>query len=253
MPLFDHDREPGGRVPRSKISREMAELLVDLGFDELQRIDYSVEQRLKKAFGVDGFGRSIHNDRYSGKSAHDYGLSRYHFDKHAFAMVDGLPAHWWCDVYQVSSWRAQAKREAELAAAVDAFDAPAPIKRRIVAEHQAKLRGFRAPKVVDLSGMKPLPGRKYEPEGGCGAKLKLKSAVSIAHSHESYSDDSVYLIPVVGEIGDGGACQRNLGRWCEAIRSHNGFAGSGCSYSAELVAEPDGAYVVLRQRASICD
>jgi len=251
MPLFQrpvlfpsHD---GPKVQMSVISRDLAELLFDLGAEDWRPV------------GSIGFCNKVganHDEHIYGpkfKSIKVGEIKARHYDKVLFAMVDGLPKRWESDVYYIGVERSRAKLKAQEEAAVESYAGPAVIKRALQAMLADKPRCFKPPEVVDMSGLKPLKDRKYKPAGGCGAKLKLKEAVSYGYSQESYADHSYYLIPVEGEIGDASVCRSNLHQWCEAIRTHNGFAGSGSTFSAELVIEPDGAYVKLDIRASISD
>lgn len=243
MSLFKYQSPFSNKECESSISREMAEALADADANCMVWGKNNDFGSLPHAFYSDNYGKVVYPVEIKSR----------HYDPKVFAMADGLPRGWESDVYAVKSERMKAAAEAKLVEAYSSFEAPPAIKAALSSILDERPRGIKAPERSDLSGLKPVRGREYKPAGGCGAKLKLKEAIHYCYSQESYSDDSRYLIPVEGEVGDPSVCRSNLGKWCEAIRSHNGFAGSGSSYSAELVVSDLGAYVVLYQRASICD
>ena len=201
--------------------------------------------------GVSTFSDVTYGANGSRRLAAQPGVDRYHYSPEQFALVDGLPNGWVIDVRQVLDERARAAHAAAMLDAAAHFDTTPAIRARLIAE--AGGRYFRAPEVRDLSRLLQ-PVRAYPaPSGACTARLQLRAAVSYAYEQASYADHSRYLIPVAGAIGDLAACRQNLASWAEAIRTHTGMAGSGCSYSATLVVTDDGAYVHLDQRASISD
>jgi hypothetical protein len=230
----------------SVISRALAEQLADViphdaPLEPWPAMDQGRGQFLRDA--------AIEFRCYVGDDREAPPINRLHWDAKLFALVDGLPDPWFIDVWQVQDERARAKRAADLLAAAEAFEAPPAIKRRLV--KAVSERGFEAPERSDLTRLRP--ARPYTPKGGCAARMKLAEAVRFSYRQESYADHSTYLVPVEGEITDAQACRSNLAAWCESIRTHNGFAGSGSTWSASLVIEPDGAYVEIDCRASISD
>jgi len=274
----------GSRGLSSVITRAHAEALVDILLSEAHNksyplsdhpglaclaklgVDWSSEYKAHKASGdrsndfmpTKRFGIGDDVEFYPGVSkGRIYSLAplpnAYHACPKFAAAVDGLPHGWYSDVSYVIDERKKSEWLAANVAAVEAWAGPAPMKRRIMSA--VACRGFRKPEAVraDLSGLKPVYGRSYTPAGGCDAKLKLKESVLVSYEQNSYSDDLLYLIPVEGDLGDAAICRSNLGLWCQAIRTHNGMAGSGCSYTTCLVVEPDGSYVELHCRSSISD
>lgn len=234
-------------APRtSVISRELAERLADVP-GILGHASWPRGEMLRKA----GADRYEHHWNLRGpRHAHVPPPKARHYDPVAFALTDGLPDFWSLDVWAVLSERAAAKHKESLAASIAAV-ANRPIRERLMAMLLAGREHMVKAERRDLSELRPV--RSFTAKGGCTARMKLGQAVIYAYEQASYADHSRYLIPVEGEVGDLGVCQSNLHAWCEAIRSHNGMAGSGCTYSALLVVTPDGAYVELDCRASISD
>lgn len=155
-------------------------------------------------------------------------------------------------------WSAVATRLTHVKAmnAIDEIETTDKIKSYLRNQHKEKRRGIADPEKTDLSSWAKTASRKmatntpYQPEPGCKAKLKLKDAVMVSSSQEAYADYTTYAVPFVVEEGaDMEVCERNLGRFCRALKTHNGFAGSGCTYDAHL----EDGFAVITQRASISD
>lgn len=173
--------------------------------------------------------------------------------------VQGFDSMWTCDVHHVLSERRKAKHFEEIRAAQGAV-ANAAIRAYLLALDPVHY--LRAPEVRDLSDLAQLAMRGnlgngkpvYQPEPGCKARLKLKEAVSFWYEQASYADHSRYAVPVeLAPDADMTVCRRNLGRFMASLRTHNGYAGSGCTWSAELITTEAGAFVVMDCRASISD
>lgn len=194
-------------------------------------------------------------------------IRAWEYDPETYAVCRELPDSWELDVSQVQGERAQAAYNAKRRATYEAQKEP--IRSFLLAELDAGndryMRDAEPRDLTDLAktarqdrrqtlevrGKKTLVGpMPYAPESGCSAKLHLKDAVCYAYEQASYADHSRYAVPVTIEAGaDPVVCRRNLGRFMEALRTHNGYAGSGCTWSAEL---RDG-FVLLDCRASISD
>jgi len=183
-----------------------------------------------------------------------------------------LPDGWCLKVSNLFSERARAAFDAK----VDAEIALLPPALRLAIEKSR--HGKQSPKPADLSdlvktamtdrrypsetgrenrdGSRMLIGPSpYQPKPGCNLRMKLKQAVQFEYQQASYADHTRYVIPVEakGEVGDLNVCRQNLRDFCEALRTHTGLAGSGCTWSAELVETAEGLVVMLDCRASICD
>lgn len=172
-----------------------------------------------------------------------------HLEWHRLPLDRGqLPEGWESPVHRLLAQRALDA----LGQVADAAFAALPENVRAAATRRRRLR-HRKPELVNLSSLRPVSGRAYKPEPGCTMRLKLAEAVCYDYEQASYADHSRYVIPVEGEPGDPAACARNLGRFCEAIRTHNGMAGSGASWTMALEQEPGGWVVVADCRASIAD
>lgn len=170
-----------------------------------------------------------------------------YYDAEVFALVDGLPHGWRHDVYDEMSRRASEIREANIAATVEGI--PTTDAIRAFLRSQIGTRGFHEPKRQSAKRT----ARGYNPVPGCNARLRLSEAVSFRYTQESYADHSQFAVPVEGNPNSE-ACRTNLSRLCEAWRTHNGFAGSGCTYTASIHgSEADGWFVVFDCRASISD
>ncbi len=167
-----------------------------------------------------------------------------------------LPEGWRCAVHDILARR----RVAELEAEADALIEKLPEALRIVAQSRRRLRSFR-PKAADLRDLWTMNNRHgkrvntvYKGDPRCTLRLKLSDAVQIDYEQASYADHSRFVIPVEGERPtDLSSCIANLNRFCDAIRTHNGFAGSGSSWTMELVDTPAGLVVYADCRASISD
>lgn len=248
MGLFAYSSYYTRERTTSRITRELAETIADMAPSGVGMLDWERARDLRRL----GFNNTDSEYLYQrGVTTYTPNVYRRHYDAALFALTDGLPMHWWCDVSQVQNERADTAAQLRLQLAIDDFEAPAPIKRHLRESFDRQERGLRAPELRDLTGLKPV--RPYTPRGGCGARLMLSKSILYRLSQESYADHTGYLVPVEGEILDADICRSNLAGWCEAIRTHNGFAGSGSSWTATLVIDPDGAYVELDARHSISD
>jgi hypothetical protein len=126
---------------------------------------------------------------------------------------------------------------------------------------QSGQRGYdREPQPVDCSWMAKLASssistnKRYEPEPGCKAVLHLKQGLSLYYVQDAYADLSSTAIPVTIEEGaDMAVCKRNLARFAAALKTHNGFAGSGSTWSLDLIERPEGVFVLAAARHSISD
>lgn len=151
----------------------------------------------------------------------------------------------------------------ERVAAIEAFETTAAIKKYML--DNAAARGAQKPEKRDCRYFAKAAQRTtsqfgtkreaYKPVGNCGLRMQLEQAVSFSHTQESYSDDSVTLIPVTGDVAkaDMKACHANVGAFFRYADSHTGMAGSGCNYSASLHTNELGAFIAVHCRASIAD
>lgn len=167
--------------------------------------------------------------------------------------------------------KAAAKEEARVkhVAGVEAFLATYPaspaLERRIREETKFGLRGACVPalnpmkwadrlnRVTNPYGGKTTADAPYNPEPS-GYKLLLDKAVAVSSTQEAYADMFTDLIPVeiVGPT-DRDAALRNLSAIARKLQTHNGFAGSGCTFGFTLSENDDGCYVVMGTRSSISD
>lgn len=145
---------------------------------------------------------------------------------------------------------------------VEGFDTTPEIRAHMV--KHARERGACTPRRVDLTAAlkgavektrdawgKPFLPYKPEP-GACGIKLQPQLTVEVSHTQEAYSDDSVVAVPYVvteGKPADVVVFTRNVNALVWRRNSHNGMAGSGCTYSASV--HP--GFVLVYCRASIAD
>jgi hypothetical protein len=176
------------------------------------------------------------------------GMSRYHGHPELFALVDGLPQGWDNDVTRVMNERDSAKAEAAHRAAIEQIDTTPAIRAHL--QRTMNDRYSRPPERRPFQAGYLRVGYAPEP---CTSRLLCSEAVTFYYEQASYADHSRWLIPVSGAIADPAKCRGNLSRWCEAMRTHTGYAGSGSNYSATLHITDLGAYVELDQRASISD
>jgi hypothetical protein len=170
------------------------------------------------------------------------------------AMCATLPSAWTCDVSYILNERAANRRWAATAAQVEAIG-HAGIRAFIASRVAKRERGYGdAGKPSDLTGLAKGAKDRYKPQAGCAAVLKFSQAVLVYYTQETYADMSAYAIPCeLPADADRAICQRNLNAFCQAIKTHNGFAGSGSTYDASIVDQPGGAFVLLTARASISD
>jgi hypothetical protein len=238
--FFEYDQGYSYGKRTSVITREQAETIADLF----------------TAKGIESPFRSV-----SPMRKHDDGRYVMAYEEHPELVeaVADLPSPWDLDVAHILEARRKAKALEELRAAQARVE-HAAIRAYLLAQPASQY--LRTPEVRDLSEMAKLATRGdlgngkpvYSPLPGCKARLKLKEAVTFWYEQASYADHTRYAIPVEMEAGaDVGVCRANLGRFCSALRTHNGFAGSGCTWTAELIVEPAGAFVVMDCRASISD
>lgn len=178
------------------------------------------------------------------------------------AQFGELPEFWTCDVADELGKRSSARHWADVSATVEAIETTETIREFLRIECANRARGFRKPELRNLCDLAKLAMRSnmgnkkpiYVAESGCDARLHLSRAVCYAYSQESYADHSRYAVPVtIAEGANVEVCKRNLSRFVEALRTHNGYAGSGCTWTAELHTLPAGAFVVFDCRASISD
>lgn len=187
-------------------------------------------------------------------------------------MVRDLPMTWTCDVYSLQTFRSKEKMRAERVASYEAqphggiraylagldpdghgMKKAEPhdmswICQLARADHRKTARSTRTGK-LETYGKGP-----YEPVEGGRAKLRLKEGVSFSYIQDSYADYTRVAVPAELEAGaDRDVCRRNLQRLTEALRTHTGFAGSGSTWSAELVEHEAGAFVIFGGRHSISD
>lgn len=176
--------------------------------------------------------------------------------------VANFPQWWTLDVSHVLDERRAAKRIANIRASYEAVEHAAIREYLLNRIDSTDARYLRAAEVRDESELcklasAPDPTNKkpaYQPNPGCKARLKLKQAVMFYYEQASYADHSRYAVPVEFEgTPDPAACAANLGKFCAALRTHNGFAGSGCTWTAELITNSTGSFVVMDCRASISD
>lgn len=181
----------------------------------------------------------------------------------------GDTAKWIWDVDAVMRQRGQERRRLERVAAAEAQQNPAV--RAYLVEQASALNGRFEIKPDSLAWMckaatedrrreTTINGKKvllgptpYQPKGGCGMRLKLAEAVRYRYRQEAYADHQEWVVPVEGAPEDVAVCRDNLYRFAEALRTTNGLAGYGSSYSFSMVQTAEGWVVVVDQRSSIAD
>ncbi len=160
---------------------------------------------------------------------------------------------------------ARAKHEAGVEAFLASYPASPALERRIREETKFGLHGARVPalnpmkwadrlnRVTNPYGGKTTADAPYNPEPS-GYKLLLDKAVAVSSTQEAYADMFTDLIPVeiVGPT-DRDAALRNLSAIARKLQTHNGLAGSGCTFGFTLSENDDGCYVVMGTRSSISD
>ena len=170
--------------------------------------------------------------------------------------ADDLPKGWRLAVANILNSRHIAKLEADSAELFGKL--PEPL-RTVALMHRRNLTFM--PQSNDLSYLLSLRNRNgdrvssvYKPDPRCTLRMKLSQAVRIDYEEASYATHSRYVIPVEGERpADLEPCRGNLTGFCEAIRTHDGFAGSGCSWTMSLIDTGNGFVVYADCRASISD
>lgn len=176
------------------------------------------------------------------------------------AKVAGLPAYWDLDVAFVLGKRREAQALAARVATYEAVE-NATIRAFLLSLDPNGLGMVKA-EPIDLTWMIALSRRDnmangkpvYQPEPGCKASMKLSAAVHYNYTQEAYADHSRYAVPVeLDAAAELTICKRNLQAFCRALRTHNGLAGSGSEWSADLHVGDDGAFVIFDCRASISD
>lgn len=226
---------------RSVISRELAEKIADAF----------------AAAGIDSPHATEPGAAVDGK--YQSGPPSYTLRPEIMALVEGLPKYWTLDVSYIQHDRVMARIKAEQLASYEAVE-HAGIRAYLI-EH-ADERGMRKAELSDQSGLARLAidtgmanGKPvYQPKEGCKAKLKLREAISFSYSQESYADHTQYAVPVdIPADADLKICRSNLSHFCQCLRTHNGFAGSGCTWTSCLIEHPEGPFVILECRASISD
>lgn len=160
---------------------------------------------------------------------------------------------------------ARVKHEAAVEAFLADYPASPALERRIREETKFGLRGACVPalnpmkwadrlnRVTNPYGGKTTADAPYNPEPS-GYKLLLDKAVAVSSTQEAYADMFTDLIPVeiVGPT-DRDAALRNLSAIARKLQTHNGLAGSGCTFGFTLSENDDGCYVVMGTRSSISD
>ena len=160
---------------------------------------------------------------------------------------------------------ARAKHEAGVEAFLASYPASPALERRIRKDTAFGAPGAKVPvlspenwsdrlnKVTNPYGGKTTADAPYKPEQS-GYKLLLDKAVAVSYSQEAYADMFTSLIPVeVIQPTDTAAAKRNLSAIARKLQTHNGWAGSGCTFGFTLTEEEDGCYVVMSVRSSISD
>ena len=160
---------------------------------------------------------------------------------------------------------ARVKHEAAVEAFLADYPASPALERRIRKDTAFGAPGAKVPvlspenwsdrlnKVTNPYGGKTTADAPYKPEQS-GYKLLLDKAVAVSYSQEAYADMFTSLIPVeVIQPTDTAAAKRNLSAIARKLQTHNGWAGSGCTFGFTLTEEEDGCYVVMSVRSSISD
>lgn len=150
---------------------------------------------------------------------------------------------------------------------IEAFETTPAIRAYMLAALETGVRGQVNLRKVDLRWMVKASRRTtnqfgsqrpaYSPQPGCSLRLKLSEAVAFLYSQESYSDDSITLVPVLGEVPSDAAalrvCESNLSAFVRYSDTHTGMAGSGSNYTAHLVITEHGPVAAIHCRTSIAD
>lgn len=233
--------------------------------------DYTIDQLadLFQEAGINSPFSVSYEDRIAWAKANpDAEVPPYnHFREHARLGLDEsrLPKGWETAVHDALGRRRLAATAAKVEEKVKCI--PEPIQTFI--RENRRSTTFE-PKKRDLSDLAKLATQDrrwkgsddklygptpYKPEAGCNLRLLLKEAYCYDTEQAAYADHQRYVVPVRvdGEPGDLETCRRNLRAFMESLRTHNGMAGSGCNWEAQLHAMEDGFVVHLGCRASIMD
>lgn len=153
----------------------------------------------------------------------------------------------------------------EVVRRIEAFETTPAIKLYMRDFAKTAQRGLHAPVKTDMSrfaqSAKRTTDQYHKPvapwaaKGSCGLVMKLKEAVGFTHTQESYSDDSDTLVPVVGDVTKANLalCQQNVASFFKCGDTHTGMAGSGCNWTASIVTNAAGSFILVHCRASIAD
>lgn len=219
------------------------------------------EAKINSPFSTDFYAPKITVLDYQGKPREEF--QREYVTKMDPKLFENLPEGWELDVSNVLGQRWTERNNAEKRQAIENITNPA-IRSYIMQYFESNGRGIVKPAIADLSHLVELSRKvresnnkpAYNPMPGSNMRLLLKNAVQYTQIHEAWSDDSDYVVPVRVE-GDGplnkNVAQINLNRFCESLRTHNGWAGSGCNWSATLMFWAGEPIVLLHCRASISE
>jgi hypothetical protein len=177
-------------------------------------------------------------------------------------LVDGLPEFWGVDVNYILGQRTHARINAAIRASYELVEHPG-IRAYLLGLDITKERGLKRAEPGDLRWMIDASVRKgmangkpvFNPQGDRLTFGTLEAAIHFRYSQEAYADHHEYAIGVT--IPEGANLEQvrsNLAHFCECLRSHNGWAGSGSNWGATLH-QPHGAgaFVIFNQRSSIAD
>jgi hypothetical protein len=172
------------------------------------------------------------------------------------SLVEGLNGRWKSDVYHICNELAAEERNVKRRQSYEAVQ-HAGIREYLLQNFNA--RGMKNAEAHDLSNLaaqaavKTSTSPAYKPVGDSKARLILKDAICFGYSQESYADHSYFAVSVRAEDEyDMTVMRQNLAHFCAALRTHNGLAGSGCTWSASLY-EGEHPFVVFNCRVSISD
>lgn len=233
---FDRDRQSVLSLAQAV---ELADLFERLGVSGPYATDYKT-----KTWRYDHKGKPVEESAYV-----------WEVNDELRAWCSGLPEFWTCDVAHIlrerGSWRFL-QRQWEL---FNAIEHPG-IRAHMLANFNRRgydRHGCGEP--CDMTWMAKACRQSrstqtrgpYEPSGS--ARLKLREAILCSTTQEAYSDDRVVAIPVEGEVT--AESKARLHQLAGSLKTHNGWAGSGCTHSLTL--SECGTFVLLYTRASISD